>query len=154
MGRVDGKVALVSGAASGLGRADAERLVAEGASVLLTDLDTAAGEAVAKSLGDAAHFVSHDVSDEDSWRSAIATAEDRFGPLDVVVNNAGILAMASVEDTSVEQWERVIRTNLTGAYAVTRAVSRGMMRRRWGRVISVSSVVGLMGNSGTTILTI
>ena len=144
MGRVEGKVALVTGAASGLGKADAERLVAEGASVLLTDLNTAAGEAAAKSLGDAAHFLAHDVSDEDSWRAAIATTEDRFGPLDILVNNAGVLAMASVEDTTVEQWERVMSVNARGVflgckYGVT------AMKQRGGSIINLSSVAAMLG---------
>ncbi len=144
MGRVEGKVALVTGAASGLGKADAERLVAEGARVVLSDLNTSAGEAVAKSLGDAAYFISHDVSDEDSWRNAISTAEDHFGPLDVLVNNAGILAMASVEDTSVEQWDRIMSVNAKGVFL---GCKHGVaaMKERGGSIINLSSVAAMLG---------
>ena len=144
MGRVDGKVALVTGAASGLGKADAERLVAEGARVLLTDVDTAGGEAAAKALGDAAHFVAHDVADDDSWRNAIETAHDRFGPLDVLVNNAGVLCLASVEDTSVEEWDRVMSVNARGVFL---GCKHGVaaMKERGGSIINLSSVAALMG---------
>ena len=144
MGRVDGKVALVTGAAAGLGKADAERLVAEGARVLLTDIDTAAGEATAKALGDAAHFVAHDVSDEASWQNAIATAHDRFGALDILVNNAGVLGMGSVEDTTVDQWERIMSVNARGVFLGCK-VGVLAMKERGGSIINLSSVAALMG---------
>ncbi len=144
MGRVEGKVALVTGAASGLGKADAEGLVAEGARVLLTDLDTAAGEAAAKSLGDAAHFAAHDVSDEGSWQNAIAEAEDRFGALDIVVNNAGIVAIGSVEDTTLEQWERIMSVNARGVFLGCK-YGVAAMKERGGSIINLSSVAALMG---------
>ena len=144
MGRVDGKVALVTGAAAGLGKADAERLVAEGARVLLTDIDTAAGEATAKALGDAAHFVAHDVSDEASWQNATATAHDRFGALDILVNNAGVLGMGSVEDTTVDQWERIMSVNARGVFLGCK-VGVLAMKERGGSIINLSSVAALMG---------
>lgn len=144
MGRVEGKVVLVTGAASGLGKADAERLVAEGARVLLTDLDTAAGEATAKALGDAAHFTAHDVSDEDSWRNAVAVAADHFGGLDVVVNNAGIVSIGSVEDTTLEQWERIMSVNARGVFLGCK-YGVAALKARGGSIINLSSVAALMG---------
>ena len=144
MGRVDGKVALVTGAASGLGKADAERLVAEGARVLLTDIDTAAGEATAKALGDAARFAAHDVGDDDSWQSAVTAAQDHFGPLDIVVNNAGIVCLASIEDTTLEQWERVMSVNARGVFLGCK-YAVAAMKQRGGSIINMSSVAALVG---------
>src|SRR5215475_5186795 len=104
MGRVEGKVVIVTGAASGMGREDAFTLAREGARVVLTDLNADAGSSAAKEIGDAALFVRHDISDEDNWKTVIAAAQNRFGRIDGLVNNAGILLMASIEDTTLEQW--------------------------------------------------
>ena len=91
MGRLEGKVAIITGAAQGMGEAHARRFVAEGAYVLLTDVNREAGEALATALGDHARFVAHDVTNEGQWVSAVAAAEQAFGPVTVLVNNAGIL---------------------------------------------------------------
>src|SRR5688500_11601782 len=96
-GRLEGKVAIVTGAARGQGEAEARRFVAEGASVLLTDVLDEEGMAVAASLGDSAAYRRLDVSSEEEWRAAVADAEERFGPVTILVNNAGILDFASVE---------------------------------------------------------
>ena len=101
-GRVDGKVAIVTGAASGLGAADARLLVEEGATVIATDINVEAGEALAAEIGE--EFVAHDVADEASWQSLIPGVVQRHGKLDVLVNNAGNAIIADIESTTTEQW--------------------------------------------------
>src|SRR5688572_3890125 len=108
MGRLQGKVAIVTGAASGLGRADAQALVREGARVVLSDINEAAGAALARELNatarDAARFVHHDVRDEARWQAVIADTVAQFGRLDVLVNNAGVVVVATPESTTLEQF--------------------------------------------------
>ena len=144
MGRLDGKVALVTGSASGLGRATVHRLVQEGASVVCTDVNEAGGEAVAKELGDRACFVRHDVSSEPDWEAAIAAAKERFGGLHVLVNNAGIVVARSIVDTSVEQWRRIMAINGEGVFL---GCKHGLtaMREAGGSIINLSSAAGLLG---------
>src|SRR5687768_9446799 len=105
-GRVEDKVAIVTGAASGIGRGCAEALAREGARVVLTDVNEELGRETAKAIGGDAVFVRHDVCDEAAWRSAIEAAVARFGRLDVLVNNAGILIVVDIENTTVEQWRK------------------------------------------------
>ena len=116
MGRVQGKVVIVTGAASGIGRQDALTLAREGARVTITDVNEEAGREVAREIGDAAMFIRHDVSDEDNWNAVLAATEARFGRIHGLVNNAGVLLMASVEDTTLEQWRQVHRVNSDGYF--------------------------------------
>ncbi|MEO7635872.1 MAG: SDR family NAD(P)-dependent oxidoreductase, partial [Sphingomicrobium sp.] len=104
MGRVEGKVALVTGGGSGLGAAGCRRLAEEGAKVLVCDINLDAAEAVAQSIGEAAFAVKHDVSSEADWTAAIGEAERRFGGLHILVNNAGIVVVADPEETTLEQY--------------------------------------------------
>src|SRR5687768_5239963 len=113
-GRLEGKVAIVTGAARGQGEAEARRFVDEGARVLLTDVLDDDGESVAAELGDGAAYRHLDVTDEDEWVDAVADAEARFGPVSVLVNNAGILDFAPVEKQDVAKFRRVLDVNLTG----------------------------------------
>lgn len=149
--RLDGKTALVTGASRGIGEGVARRLAEHGARVVVaartTDrLEALAGEIAA--AGGQAHPLALDLSEPASVAEALAALPDEWSEIDVLVNNAGITADNLLARMSLDDWERVVRTNLTGAYAVTKALLRGMMRRRWGRIVSVSSVVGLMGNVG------
>lgn len=145
MGRVSGKVAIVTGAASGLGLADAEMLIAEGASVLLTDINEAAGEAAAKRLGGNAAFFRHDVSDEGQWLKAIAEAEQRFGGLDILVNNAGIVLAADPEQTSLDQFRLVNRIMSEGVFLGCKHALPAMNRRGGGAIVNMSSVASHLG---------
>jgi 3(or 17)beta-hydroxysteroid dehydrogenase len=143
MGRVDGKVAIVTGAASGLGAADARRLVAEGANVVLTDVNAEGGETLASELGDAAKFIRHDVADENNWQEVIAATLAAFGQLDVLVNNAGIVRIGSVEDTDLETWRQIMAVNADGTFLGCKHALPAM-KERGGSIINMSSVAGLM----------
>jgi 3-oxoacyl-[acyl-carrier protein] reductase len=148
---LDGKTALVSGASQGIGEAVARRLAGQGARVVLAarneeKLRTLAEEIAA--AGGAALPLALDVSDPAGAAERLKRLPEEWAAVDVLVNNAGITADNLLARMSLEDWERVLRTNLTGAYVLTRELLRGMMRRRWGRIISISSVVGLMGNAG------
>jgi len=144
-GRLEGKVAIVTGSARGQGEAEARRFVAEGASVLLTDVLDAEGEAVAADIGERAHYRHLDVSSEEEWTAAVADAEARFGPVSVLVNNAGILDFASVEHQDVDKFRRVIEVNLIGTLIGMKAVTPSMRRAGGGSIINISSNGGLWG---------
>ena len=151
MFKLDGKTALVTGASQGIGEAIARRLAERGARVVLA----ARSEDKLKDLaaridagGGCARPLALDVSQPETFPERLKQLPEDFANVDILVNNAGITADNLLARMSLADWERVIRTNLTGAYALTREVLRGMMKRRWGRVINITSVVGLMGNAG------
>jgi 3-oxoacyl-[acyl-carrier protein] reductase len=151
MFRLDGKTALVTGASQGIGDAVARRLAAQGARVVVAArneerLRALAGEIAA--AGGEAHVLALDVAQPATLGAQLKTLPAPFAEIDILINNAGITADNLLARMSLDDWERVIATNLTGAFALTKEVVRTMMRKRWGRVISVSSVVGLMGNAG------
>ncbi|MFF0490924.1 glucose 1-dehydrogenase [Nocardia sp. NPDC004068] len=144
MGRVDEKVALISGGARGMGAAHARLLVAEGARVVIGDvLDE--GKAVAEELGDAARFVSLDVTRPEQWDAAVATAVTEFGKLDVLVNNAGIVNGGPLHKFDIERWRRIIDVNLTGTFLGMRAAVEPMIAAGGGSIINISSIEGLRG---------
>ncbi|MFE7582971.1 glucose 1-dehydrogenase [Streptomyces gardneri] len=140
-----GKVALVTGAARGMGEAEARLLVALGARVVLTDVREAEGEATAASLGPAARFVRHDVTDERSWNTAVATAVDTFGRLDVLVNNAAIYSTSPIVDEDPARLEALLRVNLIGPFLGIRAVAAAMRAGGGGSIVNISSQAGLQG---------
>jgi meso-butanediol dehydrogenase / (S,S)-butanediol dehydrogenase / diacetyl reductase len=151
MGRLDGKVALVTGASSGLGRAAALRFVREGARVLLADIDAAgANEALAQVPGELranAHFHALDVTREEDCQGAVDAAVRRWGQLDIALANAGIGAPGALATLSRVDWERVLAVNLTGVFLTTRAAFR-TMQSRGGSLLVMSSVAGLEGTPG------
>ena len=116
MGRLSGKVAIVTGAAKGLGEADARLMIQEGARVVLTDVDEANGARVAAELGAAARFVRHDVRHEDEWKALIADVMVREGRLDVLVNNAGVVEAGDIENTTAENWRFVMAVSADGTF--------------------------------------
>ena len=153
MGRLDGKVALISGAARGQGEAEARLFVAEGARVVLTDVLDAEGEVVAKDLGDAALYLHHDVTDELAWQGVVDKAIDRFGAIDVLVNNAGIFTVAPSATMPLEDYRRVIDVNQVGVFLGMKAVSSHMAARAAGSIVNISSIAGLQGSAGTVAYT-
>jgi len=148
MGALDGKVALLSGAARGTGEATARLFAAEGARVVIGDLLDAQGARVAVELGDAARFVHLDVTREDAWKHAVELAVAEFGKLDVLVNNAAVLHMAALEDTELADFERVVRVNQTGTFLGMKAAVEPMRRAGGGSIVNISSVDGRQGKNG------
>lgn len=150
MGRLDGKIAIVTGGASGIGRASAIRLAEEGAKVAITDLNAEDGEGAAQEIVDAggeAIFLKHDVSNEDQWKVVIETVLERYGRLDVLLNNAGTQFSKSVEDTTVEEWQRIMAVNADGVFLGTKYAIVAMKKNgpAGGSIINMSSTYGMVG---------
>lgn len=145
MARLQGKVALITGGARGMGAATARVFAAEGARVLITDVLDQDGENLARELGEGALFMHHDVSDESSWNAVLARAESAFGGIDVLVNNAGILLFRSIAQTSKADYERVLGVNLVGTFLGVKIVGEHMAARGRGSIINISSVDGMKG---------
>ena len=145
---LSGKSALVTGASGGLGGAIARALHGQGAAVALSGTRRDALDALAGELGERAHVLPCDLGDAEAVAALVGQANDAMGALDILVNNAGLtrdgLAMRMKDD----DWAAVIEVNLTAAFRLSRSALRGMMKRRWGRIINVTSVVGVTGNPG------
>ena len=151
---IGGRVALVTGGARSLGKADATVLAAEGCRVAIIDLDAEGAAETAKEItacGGTARGYACDVRDSAQVRDATARVEGDLGPVDICVNNAGIIfTMGQLKDMNDADWELNLSVNLTGTYNVTKAVFPGMRERRWGRIICMASIAGLMGGFGQT----
>jgi 3alpha(or 20beta)-hydroxysteroid dehydrogenase len=145
--KLDGEVALVSGGARGMGETHARALIAEGARVVIADILDEPGRALAAELGSNALFVHLDVTDEQSWMGAVAAAEQAFGPVTILVNNAGIANGAPLEQFSMDMWNTIIGVNLTGVFLGIKAVVPGMKTAKHGSIINISSVEGLRGDT-------
>ena len=147
MGILDGRVAIISGAARGQGAAEARLLAGNGARVVLTDVLSELGQEVAAEIGDSACFVEHDVSSPEGWDEVVSTAVNRFGSVDILVNNAAISRALKLEDTDPEVYEELFRVNQMGVYLGMRAVIAPMKAAGGGSIINISSVAGLQGTS-------
>jgi 3alpha(or 20beta)-hydroxysteroid dehydrogenase len=145
MRRVDGKVALISGGARGMGASHARLLVEEGARVVIGDVLDDEGKALADELGDAARYLHLDVTELEQWEAAVATAVEDFGKLDVLVNNAGIVALGQLKSFDLAKWQKVIDVNLTGTFLGMRVAVEPMIAAGGGSIINVSSIEGLRG---------
>ncbi len=143
-GRVQDKVALVTGGARGIGAASARLLVEQGAQVLISDIDEQAGAALAEALGPAASFIQHDASDEAQWQRVMIMVAERHGRLDILLNNAGMLQPGNIEETSLREWERLMRVNAASVFLGCRA-GIALMKQHGGSIINLSSVAALAG---------
>lgn len=145
MGRLDGKVALISGGARGQGAAAAQRFAGEGAKVVIGDLLDDEAKAVAEELGESGLAVHLDVASEEDWAAAVDACVTTYGHLDVLLNNAGILKFAKLEEMTAEEYLSIVAVNQLGTFLGMRAVTPAMKRAGGGSIINVSSVEGLRG---------
>jgi NAD(P)-dependent dehydrogenase (short-subunit alcohol dehydrogenase family) len=146
--RLTGKVALVTGGASGMGKSEATIFAREGARVLVADVLEAEGKAVANAIGDAARFVKLDVTDEGEWQTAVAAAEREFGKLDILVNNAGISGTYQADLTNTEAWDRVMGINAKGVFFGMKHAVPALKRAGGGAIVNISSISGFTGQHG------
>ncbi|XSG81512.1 MAG: glucose 1-dehydrogenase [Methyloligella sp. ZOD6] len=148
MGRVEGKVVLVTGAALGLGKAMAELMAREGAKVVLTDIKDEEGKATAEGISDAL-YLHHDVAKEDEWEAVVAKTVEQFGRLDCLINNAGVAMEGAPEETTLEKWRWLMSINLDGVFLGTKHAIRAMKKNdpKGGSIINLSSIEGIIGDS-------
>ncbi|MBD1564055.1 3-oxoacyl-ACP reductase FabG [Vibrio sp. S12_S33] len=147
---LEGKIALVTGASRGIGRAIAELLVERGATVIGTATSESGAAAISDYLGDKGKGLALNVTDVESIESVLKAINEEFGALDILVNNAGITRDNLLMRMKDDEWTDILDTNLTSIFRLSKAVLRGMMKKRNGRIINVGSVVGTMGNAGQT----
>ncbi|HLV73345.1 3alpha(or 20beta)-hydroxysteroid dehydrogenase [Actinomadura hallensis] len=148
MGQLDGKVALITGGARGMGKSHVRRFLAEGAKVVFGDVLEEEGRKLAADLGGDVRFVQMDVTQEDDWRNAVETATTTFGALNVLVNNAGIIRHKTIEDMSLDEFRRILDVNLVGQWLGVKAVTPAMREAGGGSIVNVSSTEGFIGAYG------
>ena len=149
--RLEGKVALISGGARGMGAEEARVFAREGAKVIIGDISEGEGKAVKAQIAEAggqALFVRLDVTEESDWTNAVNQAVSRFGKLDILVNNAGISSRAFTDDTAIDAWDKIMEVNSKGVFLGTRAAVPKMLEAGGGSIINISSIMGLVGSAG------
>jgi len=149
--RLEGKVALISGGARGMGAEEARIFAREGAKVIIGDISEGEGKAVKAQIAEAggqALFVRLDVTEESDWTNAVNQAVSRFGKLDILVNNAGISSRAFTDDTAIDAWDKIMEVNSKGVFLGTRAAVPKMLEAGGGSIINISSIMGLVGSAG------
>lgn len=146
MSRLKDKVAIITGAAKGLGRESARLFVEEGAKVVITDLAKDEGQAAAEEIGGL--FLQHDISSEEAWQSVVETTLSEFGQIDVLVNNAGIFHLASLRKHTLEDFRRVLDVNVVGVFNGMKAVTTAMIEQQSGSIVNISSAAGLRASIG------
>lgn len=147
MARLEGKVAIITGSAQGMGAAHAKKFIEEGAKVVLTDLNEEKGNAFAAELGENAIFVKQNVANEEDWKNVVAKAEETFGPINVLVNNAGITMAKSITDTSVEDYRKIVEINQVSVFLGIKSVVSSMEKAGQGTIVNISSLNGLVGGA-------
>jgi NAD(P)-dependent dehydrogenase (short-subunit alcohol dehydrogenase family) len=153
MDRLTGRTAIITGAASGIGKATAQRLAAEGAAVVVTDINDSAGEALVaelKAKGHTAAFMHHDVSKADDWQRVVDQTMAEFARLDILVNNAGMGDLVDIDEASLEDWDRTIAINQTSIFLGMKLASQHLKASGHGSVINISSIFGISGGFGTS----
>ncbi|MEN0587473.1 glucose 1-dehydrogenase [Kurthia gibsonii] len=147
MARLEGKVAIITGSAQGMGAAHAKKFIEEGAKVVLTDLNEEKGNVFAAELGENAIFVKQNVANEEDWKNVVAKAEETFGPVNVLVNNAGITMAKSITDTSVEDYRKIVEINQVSVFLGIKSVVSSMEKAGQGTIVNISSLNGLVGGA-------
>jgi NAD(P)-dependent dehydrogenase (short-subunit alcohol dehydrogenase family) len=146
--RLEGKVALITGAASGMGAATARMFAREGAKVVIADMLAHEGQLVADAIGAAARFVALDVTNEESWETVVAETVRHFGKLDILVNNAGISGSAEQDLYSTDAWHRIMAVNATGVFLGIKHAVPAMVATGGGSIVNLSSIAGIIGSEG------
>lgn len=147
MGRLDNKVAIITGAAQGMGAEHARLFIAEGAKVVMTDLNEEKGHALAAELGENAAFVKQNVASEADWATVVAAAEEKFGPVNVLVNNAGITMAKNMLDVTVEEYKRIVDINQVSVFIGMKTVAPSMVKAGGGSIVNISSMNGLVAGA-------
>ncbi|WP_125764493.1 MULTISPECIES: SDR family NAD(P)-dependent oxidoreductase [Levilactobacillus] len=147
MGKLDGKVAIITGAAQGMGAAHAKLFVREGAKVVITDIKEAEGEALAKSLGENTLFIKHNVASAADWDNVVAQTKAKFGRIDILVNNAGITFAKRLQDISEDDYLKIFQINQLGTFLGLKAVAKEMVAQHSGSIVNISSLNGLVGGA-------
>ncbi|CAM4270625.1 SDR family NAD(P)-dependent oxidoreductase [Lacicoccus alkaliphilus] len=153
MGRLDGKVAVITGGAGGMGKVHAKTFTAEGAKVVIADLSTSKGKDTAEELGDQAKFIELDVTDEENWKKLVEETEEHFGPINILVNNAGIVVSKSIEDTSLEDFRQTTSINQDGVFLGMKYVFPSMKKAESGSIVNISSIAGIVGSNNNSAYT-
>ncbi len=148
MKRLDGRIAIITGGASGIGAATARKFFEEGATPVIWDLDEEKGQSIAKELNGS--FQKVNTANYEEIESAAKQVYDKYGKIDILINNAGITRDSTLKNMTKEQWQQVIDVNLTGVFYCTKIISQYMLEKEYGRIINASSVVGIYGNFGQT----
>ncbi|WP_010290044.1 glucose 1-dehydrogenase [Kurthia massiliensis] len=147
MKRLENKVAIITGAAQGMGAAHAKLFIENGAKVVLTDLNEEKGQAFAQQLGENAVFVKQNVANEEDWQHVLAVAEETFGPVNVLVNNAGITFAKNMLDVTVEEYRRIVDINQVSVFIGMKTVAPSMKKAGGGSIVNISSMNGLVGGA-------
>lgn len=147
MTRLEGKVAIITGAAQGMGASHARRFVAEGAKVVITDLNEEKGTALASELGENVLFVKQNVTSAEDWAAVVAKAEEKFGPVNVLVNNAGITMAKSILETTEEEYRRIVDINQVSVFLGMKNVIPSMQKVGGGSIVNISSINGIVGGA-------
>ncbi|MFJ7734729.1 glucose 1-dehydrogenase [Lysinibacillus sp. NPDC097287] len=147
MGRLAGKVAIITGGARGMGESHVRKFIAEGAKVVITDLNVEAGTALAQELGENAKFIKQDVSSEADWTNVVTETENAFGPVHILVNNAGISIASSIAQMTLDQYRKIVDINQVSVFLGMKAVLPSMQKTESGSIVNISSMNGLVGGA-------
>ncbi|MCG1010767.1 glucose 1-dehydrogenase [Salinicoccus sp. ID82-1] len=150
MSRLEGKVAVITGGAGGMGKVHAKLFINEGAKVVIADLGSSEGKKTAEELGDQATFVELDVTDEKNWTRLVEETESTFGPINILVNNAGIVVSKSIENTSLEDFRKTTMINQDGVFLGMKHVFSSMKKAESGSIVNISSISGMVGNNNNS----
>lgn len=147
MNKLENKIAIITGGAAGMGETHVRLFIKEGAKVVLTDVNAEKGQELADELGENAHFIQHDVTDEAGWKEVVSQTEERFGPVNILVNNAGISPVLSLESSSLEDYMNVVKINQVSVFLGMKYVVPSMKKVDDGSIINISSINGLIGGA-------